>query len=94
MISHCWLLTRSVLNILVTDVNHHRRGAGAMLLAWALRKADSAQLPAFLEASEMGRPLYERFGFKPQEKVKWDLSKYGSEGWDVSTAMIRDPLPI
>ncbi|KAL6709646.1 hypothetical protein ACN47E_001074 [Coniothyrium glycines] len=81
------------LHILATDPEHHRRGAGAMLLAWGLKKADGAGLPSFLESSPMGRPLYARFGFTPREEVHWDLSKYGFEGSDTSTIMIRDPLP-
>lgn len=65
-----------------------------MLLSWGLRKADSAQLPSFLESSPMGRPLYERMGFEAKEVVTWDLTKYGFEGTDTSTVMIRDPLPL
>jgi hypothetical protein len=65
-----------------------------MLLSWGSRKADSAQLPSFLESSPMGKPLYARMGYKPVEVVKWDLTKYGHEGEDTSTVMIRDPLPI
>ncbi|CAO2648756.1 Nn.00g097050.m01.CDS01 [Neocucurbitaria sp. VM-36] len=80
------------LHILATDPEHHRRGAGAMLLAWGLRKADSAQLPSFLESSPMGRPLYARMGFEPKHVETWDLTKYGLEGTDTSTVMIREPL--
>lgn len=83
----------SVLHILVTDPAHHRRGAGAMLLAWGLRKADSAQLPSFLEASSTGKPLYARMGFQQVFEKTWDLTKYGMQGTDTSTVMIRDPLP-
>ncbi|KAF1935176.1 hypothetical protein EJ02DRAFT_460598 [Clathrospora elynae] len=80
------------LHILATDPEHHRRGAGAMLVDWGVRKADSAQLPSFLESSPMGRPLYERMGFRPKEVVMWDLKKYGLEGTDNSTVMLREPL--
>lgn len=64
-----------------------------MLLEWGLSKADTAGLPAFLESSSMGKPLYERVGFQPKEVVIWDLSKYGLEGTDTNTAMIREPSP-
>jgi hypothetical protein len=62
-----------------------------MLLNWGLEKADKAQLPAFLESSPMGKPLYARLGFEVQEVVTWDLTKYGLEGTDTSTVMIRPP---
>ena len=64
-----------------------------MLLAWGIRKADSAQLPAFLEASATGKPLYERMGFQTKHVEVWDLEKYGMQGTDTSTVMIREPLP-
>lgn len=63
-----------------------------MLIAWGTRKADSAQLPSFLESSPMGRPLYERMGFQEKYVKTWDLTKYGREGTDTSTVMIREPL--
>ncbi|KAF1836774.1 hypothetical protein BDW02DRAFT_545349 [Decorospora gaudefroyi] len=80
------------LHILVTDPQHHRRGAGAMALRWGFNKADEVQLPCFLESSPMGKPLYERMGFKVQEVVTWDLTKYGLEGEDTSTVMLREPV--
>ncbi|KAF1845592.1 uncharacterized protein K460DRAFT_366449 [Cucurbitaria berberidis CBS 394.84] len=97
-----WFLTRArreymgrkpfyFLHILVTDPEHHRRGAGAMLIAWGLKKADNAQLPSYLESSPMGRPLYARMGFKPRYEEIWDLRKYGLQGMDKSTVMIREP---
>jgi predicted N-acetyltransferase YhbS len=78
--------------MLVTDPEHHRRGAGELLVRWGTEQADEAQLPSFLEASLMGRPLYARLGFEPQEEEVWDLKKYGLEGTDVSTPMIRQPV--
>ncbi|EMD62189.1 hypothetical protein GGP41_002353 [Bipolaris sorokiniana] len=81
------------LQILVTDPDHHRRGAGSMLLKWGLGKADELGLPGFLEASPMGKPLYERMGFRTQETAVFDLTKYGAEGEDTNTIMIREPSP-
>jgi hypothetical protein len=65
-----------------------------MLLKWGIEKADSAGLPAFLESSVMGRPLYERVGFRVKETVTFDLTKYGLEGTDKSVVMIKEPTPI
>lgn len=63
-----------------------------MLIRWGTVKADDAQLPAFLEATQMGVPLYTREGFQPRHEEVFDLKKYGLDGTDVSTVMIRDPL--
>ncbi|PSN65530.1 hypothetical protein BS50DRAFT_497461 [Corynespora cassiicola Philippines] len=81
----------SFLHILITDPEHQKRGAGRMLLRWGAQKADKAQLPSFLEASDAGRPLYESEGFKPVHEEIFDGSKYGLEGTERNTAMIRDP---
>jgi hypothetical protein len=63
-----------------------------MLVQWGTAQADEAQLPCFLEATEMGKPLYAREGFEAQHEEHWDLSKYGLQGSDTSTVMIRKPL--
>jgi GNAT superfamily N-acetyltransferase len=86
------VLIATVLHILVTDPEHHRRGAGAMLIRWGTAQADKAQLPAFLEATQTGRPLYAREGFEARHDEVFDLSKYGAQGTDVSTIMIREPV--
>lgn len=80
-----------VLHILVTDPAEQRRGAGALLLKWGAEKADKAKLPSYLEASERGRPLYARFGYEPKHEELFDLAKYGGEGRETNTVMIRDP---
>ncbi|KAH9860352.1 hypothetical protein J1614_011683 [Plenodomus biglobosus] len=81
------------LHILVTDPEHHRRGAGSMLLNWGLEQADKDNLPAFLESSLLARPLYASLGFTVRHEEVFDLQKYGLEGTDITTIMIRDPLP-
>ncbi|KAH7077410.1 hypothetical protein FB567DRAFT_149286 [Paraphoma chrysanthemicola] len=80
------------LHMLVTDPAHHRRGAGKMLIEWGTEKADKVQLPCFLEASEVGKPLYERMGFETKHAEVFDLGKYGLQGTDTNTVMIREPL--
>jgi predicted N-acetyltransferase YhbS len=81
-----------VLHILVTDPEHHRRGAGAMLVKWGTEQADKAKLPAFLESSTVGKRLYFNLGFTPRHEEVFELSKYGGEGVDINTVMIRDPV--
>ena len=40
----------------------------------------------------MGRPLYSRMGFEVKHEEIWDLERYGLEGRDVNTVMIREPV--
>jgi GNAT superfamily N-acetyltransferase len=56
------------------------RGVGKLLVKWGTEKADELGLKGFVEASPLGRPLYEKFGFVVDEHV---LLKGGSvkEEW-------------
>jgi|TARA_R110002003_G_scaffold97_5_gene7770 hypothetical protein len=63
-----------------------------MLIKWGTEKADKAQLPSFLESTLVGRQLYARMGFEARYEEVFDLSKYGLQGTDTSTVMIREPL--
>jgi hypothetical protein len=63
-----------------------------MLIRWGTAKADKAKLPCFLEATTIGKPLYAREGFVAKHEEVWDMTKYGLQGTDISTVMIREPL--
>ena len=52
-----WILTT-----LTTKVPHHRRGAGGMIVRWGIERAEEDGVPAFVEGSELGTPLY-KVGF-------------------------------
>lgn len=58
LISQC-----SDLNILFTHPEHRNRGAGSLLVDWGVRKADESGVEAYVEASTMGKPVYEKYGF-------------------------------
>lgn len=75
--------------MLVTDPEHLRRGAGRMLVTWGIERADKAKLPSCLEATEEGKPLYAKLGFEPVHEQQFDLSKYGGEGFETNTVMLR-----
>jgi len=60
-----------------------------MLMRRGLERADEPGLEGYLEATMMGRPLYEKFGFQMVDKVRYDMEKYGKEGWDETVVMPR-----
>lgn len=70
------------LSVLAVHPKHQRKGVGSLLLKAGLEDIDKEHpsLPVWLRATEMGCPLYLRFGFKVAEKETVDLSKYGLEG--------------
>ncbi|KAK4995998.1 hypothetical protein LTR66_004291 [Elasticomyces elasticus] len=71
--------------------HHHRRGAGALHLKWGLGLADELGLPAYLEGSEMGQPLYRRWGFEPLKVLPFDTTKYGGSRRQDHMCMLRPP---
>jgi len=59
--------------MVLVDENHRRRGVGTHLLRHALDHLDSRQVPTIrLDATELGRPVYEKLGFIPE----YDLARY------------------
>ncbi|KAF3480077.1 uncharacterized protein GIQ15_05424 [Arthroderma uncinatum] len=51
------------LNIAFTIPSYRRRGVGALFLQWGVDKADAMGLECWLDATDYGRPVYERYGF-------------------------------
>ena len=78
-----------VLAILVTSPDFQGRGVGRRLCQEGLRIADGEKLPAWLEASALGRKLYKKLGFEDVQELSIDLSKYGGEGIDHHLCMLR-----
>lgn len=78
-----------LLHILATDPAHHRRGVGAVALEWGLREADRLGLEAYLEASDMGKPLYARWGFEEVGRMDFDAREFGAEFDTPHTIMLR-----
>lgn len=51
------------LSVLTVDPDVHRSGAGSALLQWGCKQADRDGVDIYLEATDVGVPLYERHGF-------------------------------
>lgn len=56
--------------MLGTHPDYRRRGAASMLVAWGCEVADRDGVPAYVDASEDGLPLYQRFGFEDRSDAK------------------------
>ncbi|KAH7323731.1 acyl-CoA N-acyltransferase [Rhexocercosporidium sp. MPI-PUGE-AT-0058] len=52
-----------VLDMMSTHPDHHRRGAGKMLVQWGCDIADKMGVEAFIEGTSIARRLYESCGF-------------------------------
>ncbi|GAD95765.1 conserved hypothetical protein [Paecilomyces variotii No. 5] len=73
------------LDMLATRPEHERRGAGSMLVQWGCDVADKDGVPAYIDASKAGAPLYKRFGFE-------DRTEPGM-GFPDIVSMVREPKP-
>ncbi|KAK7537969.1 acyl-CoA N-acyltransferase [Phyllosticta citricarpa] len=80
-----------LLHLLVTHPDHQGRGAGRLLLRWGFERADAARLPVYIEATPAGLPVYQKAGFEALERHTFDLTKYGLEGTETHTVMVRRP---
>jgi GNAT superfamily N-acetyltransferase len=69
----CWIMMH-----LVTRSSQRGRGAAGMLIKWGVKKAKEDGVAAYLEAGVMGKPIYEKHGFKElAEPLCLDLRPYG-----------------
>lgn len=68
----------TVLMGMVTRQCYRRQGAASQLVQWGVDRAREDGVPAFLEASVGGKPVYEAGGFQEIcEAVPWDMRPYG-----------------
>lgn len=52
-----------VLHMAFTTPEYRRKGVGTIFMEWGTQKADSMGLECWLDATDNGRPLYEKHGF-------------------------------
>ncbi|KAJ3951994.1 hypothetical protein N0V92_011578 [Colletotrichum tropicale] len=64
-----------VLNILFTIPEYRRRGAASLVMDWGVGRADCMGLDIYVEASEGGKPLYEKYGFKAIEESYYEVDE-------------------
>ena len=71
----CWILMH-----MVTRPSQWGQGAARLLLQWGIERAEETGAPAYLEAGVMGKPIYEKMGFRQVgELMELDLRPFGVE---------------
>lgn len=76
-----------ILMHMVTRPSQRGKGAARLLVQWGIDQAIETGVPAYLEAGVMGRPIYEKMGFRQVGEVTGlDLRPYGV---DATFAMTR-----
>src|SRR5690242_8481550 len=55
--------------------SHRRHGVGSLLMQVGVTRADELEVEAWMEASSMGKPLYEKFGFRSLFRIGFDTER-------------------
>ncbi|KAF2877554.1 hypothetical protein BDV95DRAFT_674137 [Massariosphaeria phaeospora] len=63
------------LNWMAVHPAHRRLGIGSLLMTAGISRAHDLDLECWMEATAMGKPLYEKFGFRSLFKVAFDTEK-------------------
>ncbi|KAL2824270.1 hypothetical protein BDW59DRAFT_162608 [Aspergillus cavernicola] len=88
------LWRRVELETIFTHPGFQRQGVGSALLSWGIGEAERLGVMVYLEATEQGRLLYERFGFDGVKVVDFDAADYWWEGRHTYTFMVREPRGV
>ncbi|KAF6837874.1 GNAT family protein [Colletotrichum plurivorum] len=68
-------LTMTVLNILFTVKKHRRRGAASLIMDWGMERAERLGLDVYIEATPLGRILYEKYGLEVIEHRRFEVDE-------------------
>lgn len=70
------------LNGMATLPEFRGQGVATMMMKYGLEKAEELNLECFLEASDLGRDLYEKYEFRPLMDFHVNMHKKGaSQSW-------------
>lgn len=82
-----------VLHTLATLPSHQKQGIGSALMDLFTQRIDSLQLCAYLEATDAGKHLYERYGFSIVETINIDEQDSHRPGFQLHV-MVRRPTSV
>jgi GNAT superfamily N-acetyltransferase len=63
----------AILMYMATEKQWRRKGAATVVVQWGLDRCRERNIPAFLEASEDGAPVYARLGFEKVDDIVVDI---------------------
>ncbi|KAB8596091.1 hypothetical protein FH972_025800 [Carpinus fangiana] len=82
----------AALNATAVHPAHRRRGVGTLLMAWGVKRIDELGLDSLIEATDAGRALYERHGYRWMLTVTTDMAKQdASDEWRAYHSQLGNP---
>ena len=66
---------------MVVHPEHRNRGIGGLMMAWGNEQTDKMGIEGFIEASELGRGLYEKWGYRVVMKLDFYLPPNKGDEW-------------
>ncbi|RMZ88654.1 hypothetical protein DV736_g4113, partial [Chaetothyriales sp. CBS 134916] len=76
------------LSVVGTAPKYRSQGAASLLVKWGTDRADDYNLPAYLEASQSGYSVYQKYGFEEVDHLTVQISQWGGQNF-VNYCMIR-----
>ena len=67
--------------MMVVDPQHRGRGIGGLMMQWGNEQIDKKKIEGFIEASELGRALYEKWGYIVVMKLDFFLPPNKGDMW-------------
>ncbi|KAL4908891.1 hypothetical protein BDW74DRAFT_174121 [Aspergillus multicolor] len=83
----------AVLDFIATSPESQGQGVARALLTWGMEEGDKTQRRIYLEATTEGFPVYAKYGWRILERIEMDFARWGGEGRQELTLMMRDPRP-
>lgn len=72
-VEHMKLKPHAVLHFMCVDPAYRRQGVGSACVRWGMEQCSQLGIPAYLEASELGKPMYEKLGWERVGDVQIDV---------------------
>ncbi|KAF7932853.1 uncharacterized protein EAE98_004152 [Botrytis deweyae] len=78
-----WMHDRNAgLYMMVVHPDHRSRGVGGLMMEWANTRIDEMGIEGFIEANELGRHLYEKWGYRVVMKLDLFIPSNKSDLWN------------
>ncbi|TGO63867.1 hypothetical protein BCON_0010g00320 [Botryotinia convoluta] len=76
---------------MVVHPDHRSRGVGGLMMEWANTRIDEMGIEGFIEANELGRRLYEKWGYRVVMKLNLFIPSQKLDLWNKLAHELKMP---